>query len=99
MVTFFAPKDRVKMVGLQDLDVRCIGTQAVFGDDELKVRVVLTQRGNKPFGGMAFAIIFARAVLLHDTNVYAKATGRLRWLLGFVALRELLDLRSHRLCA
>ena len=53
-------------MGLQGLDMRCIGTQAVFSDDEFEVGVVLTQLGNKPLGGIAFAIIFARAVLLHD---------------------------------
>ena len=48
---------------MQSLDVRSIGTQTVFGDDELEVRVVLAQFNDKPFGSMAFAIIFARAVM------------------------------------
>ncbi len=43
-----------------------IGTQAVFGDDEFEVGIVVTQLGYEPFGGHAFASIFARAVLLHD---------------------------------
>ena len=46
--------------------MRGIGTQAIFGDDELQVWVVLTQHGNEPFGGMAFAIIFGRTVRFHN---------------------------------
>src|SRR5258705_3691864 len=41
-------------------------TQAVFGDDALEVRVVLAQFDDKPFGGIAFAIIFVRPVVLPD---------------------------------
>jgi hypothetical protein len=39
MIAFFDPKDRVQSVGVQGLDVRSIGTQAIFGDDELEVGV------------------------------------------------------------
>ena len=46
--------------------MRSIGTQAIFGDDKFQVRVVLTQLGNEPFGGMAFAIMFVRAILCHE---------------------------------
>ena len=28
--------------------------------------MVLTQLGNEPFGGIAFAIIFGRAILFHE---------------------------------
>jgi len=34
--------------------------------NELEVGVIVPQLGNKSLGGIAFAIIFARAVLLHD---------------------------------
>ena len=42
VIAFFDTQDIVKPVVLQDLDMRCIGTQAVFGDNEFQVRVVLT---------------------------------------------------------
>ena len=66
MVAFFDPKNIVQPVVVQGLDMRGIGTQAVFGDNELEVRVVLAQLRNKPFGGIAFAIIFLRSILFHD---------------------------------
>src|SRR4030095_6707436 len=56
MIAFFDPKDIAQIVMLQRLDVRRIGTQAVFGDDELEVRVVLAQFDDQPFGGIAFTI-------------------------------------------
>jgi hypothetical protein len=58
MIAFFDPEDIVEIVGVQGLDVRGIGTQAVFGDDELKVRVVVAQLGNKALGGIPFTIIW-----------------------------------------
>ena len=64
MIAFFDPEDIVQTVVVQGLDVRGIGTQTVFGDDELEVRVVLAQLGHKAFGGIAFTIIFGRAILL-----------------------------------
>ena len=66
MVAFFDPKDIVQSVVLQGLDVRSIGTQAVFGDDELEVRVVPAEFDDKPFGGMPFTIIFVRPIMLPD---------------------------------
>jgi hypothetical protein len=66
MIAFFDPKDIVQIVMLQRLDVRSIGTQAVFGDDELEVRVVLAQCDDKPFGSIAFAIIFVRPIVFPD---------------------------------
>jgi hypothetical protein len=60
MVAFFDTQNVVKIVVVQDLNMRSIGTQAVFGDDELEVGVILTQFGNEPFGGSALTIIFVR---------------------------------------
>ena len=51
---------------MQRLDVGGIGTQTVFGDDELEMRVILTQLGHEAFGGIAFTIIFLRAILFHN---------------------------------
>ena len=51
-------KNVVTISIVQGLDVEwgcetlgSIGTQRVFGDDELEMRVILTQRGNEAFGG------------------------------------------------
>ena len=43
MIAFFDSKDRVQSVVVQGLDVRSIGTQAVFGADALEVGVVLAE--------------------------------------------------------
>ena len=66
MIAVFHAENIVQTVGMQRLDVGGIGTQTVFGHDELEVGVVLTQLGNEAFGGVAFTIIFARAVLFDD---------------------------------
>src|SRR2546430_10342242 len=51
-IAFFDPEDIVTTVIVQGLDVRGIGTQAIFGDDEFEMRVILAQRGNEAFGGI-----------------------------------------------
>src|SRR4029453_12383962 len=66
VIAFFDPKDIMQIVMLQCLDVRRIGTQAVFSDDELEVRVVLAQFDDKPFGGITFTIIFVRSIVFPD---------------------------------
>jgi hypothetical protein len=66
MIAFFDTKKRVETMRLQRLDVRGIGTAAVFGDDALEVRIVLAQFGNEPFRGIAFTIIFVRTILPHN---------------------------------
>ena len=66
LVAFFDPQNGVKIVVLQDLKMRSIGTQAVFADDDLEVGVILTQFGNEPFGGRALTIICVCSILLPD---------------------------------
>ena len=66
MIAFFDPEEIVQSMVVQGLDMRGIGTQTVFGDDELEVRVVLAQLGHKAFGGIPFTIILGRAIVLHD---------------------------------
>ncbi len=46
--------------------MRGIGTQAVLGDNQFEMRVILTQLGDKALRGVAFAIIFGRAILLDN---------------------------------
>ena len=66
LIAFFDPKDIVPIVMLPRLAVRRMGTQAVVGDDALEVRVVLAQCDDKPFGSIAFAIIFVRPIVFPD---------------------------------
>jgi hypothetical protein len=66
LLAFFDPTARVQIVMLPRRDVRSIGTQAVFGDDALEVRVVLAPCDDKPFGSMAFAIMFVRPSVFPD---------------------------------
>jgi len=42
----------------QRANVRGIGTQTVFGDDELERRVILAQLGEEALGGIAFTVVF-----------------------------------------
>ena len=64
MVPGFDPEDIVEIVIVQGRNVRGIGTQGVFGDNELEMRVILAQLGDEAFGSMAFAIIFLRSFFL-----------------------------------
>ena len=66
MITFFDTQDIVQSVVLQGLNMRGIGTQAVFGDDQLEVGVVLAQFGDQALGGIAFAIILLRSITVHN---------------------------------
>jgi hypothetical protein len=66
MISCFDSEDIMTAIIVQGLDVRGIGTQGVFGDNELEMRVILAQLGDEAFGGIALAIVFRRAVLLHN---------------------------------
>ena len=66
MIAFFDAEKIAETIGVEGLDMRGIGTQAVFGDDELEVRMVLAQLGNKALGSIAFTIIFVRPIVLHN---------------------------------
>jgi hypothetical protein len=50
----------------QRAKVGSIGTQAVFGDDELEMRVILAQFGEEALGRVSFTVVFLAAVLLDD---------------------------------
>ncbi len=64
MIAFLDTQDVVQTVGVEGRDMGGIGTQTVFGDDELQVGMVLAQLGHKPFGGIAFTIIFVCPIVL-----------------------------------
>ncbi len=66
VIAFFAPADVVTPIIVKGLDVGGIGTEAVFGDNDLEVRVVLASLGHEAFGSMAFPIICACAIVFHD---------------------------------
>jgi hypothetical protein len=66
MSPFLDPKHIVQMGRLQGLNVRGLGTQALFLHDQFEGRMVLAQPGNEAFRGLAFAIIFLRTSLLHN---------------------------------
>ena len=66
MIACVDAEDRMTAIIVQGLDVRGIGTQSVFGDDAREMRVILAQPGDAAFGGIALAIVFRRAVLLHN---------------------------------
>ena len=50
------------IISVQGLDMRGIGTQSVFGNDELEMRVVLAQLDNEAFGCVALTIVFVGAL-------------------------------------
>jgi hypothetical protein len=66
MIAFFDAENRVKPMILQGLNMRGVGTQALFGDNTLEVRMVLTQLGNEALGGLPFTIIVVRPIVLHN---------------------------------
>jgi hypothetical protein len=47
-------------------NVRGIGTQTIFGDNQLEMRVILAQLGEEALGGIAFTVVFLLAILLDD---------------------------------
>jgi hypothetical protein len=66
MVAFLDPQKVMHLVVLQYFDVRGIGTEAVFGDDQLEVRMILPQLGDQALGGTPFTVILGRAILLDN---------------------------------
>src|SRR6266705_5372573 len=66
MIAFFDAEDIVTTSIVQGLDMGSIGTQTVFGDDELEMGVILAQLGNEALGGIALTIVFRRTTLLHN---------------------------------
>jgi hypothetical protein len=76
VVSFFDPSNVLQVVVLQRLDVGGIRTEALFGDDHLEMRVILTKLGDEALGRVALAIIFLRAVLFdhrlgHEGNDFS----------------------------
>lgn len=76
MIPLFNTQNIMDIVIVQHLDMGSVGTQAVFGDDQLKMGVVLAQFRDEALGGIALTIVFLGAVLLdnrlgHERNDFA----------------------------
>src|SRR3984893_9426930 len=77
MIPFFDPQDIAEVVVVQSHDMWSIGTEAVFSNDELEVGMILPQFAHKAFGGIAFAIIFVRAIAVHNRLGHERNDGPL----------------------
>jgi len=77
MLTLFHPQDRPEVVGMEGLERRSIGTEAVFRDDELERGMSLPQLGHKAFGGIAFAVIFGHAIAVRNRFRHERNGGPL----------------------
>ena len=66
VIAFFDSKDIVTPVIVEGLDVGGVGTQTVFGDNELEMGVILAQLDNEALGGIALTVIFLRAILFDN---------------------------------
>ena len=51
---------------MQGFDVRGIGTEPIFGDDEPQMRVTVAQCGDEACGGIALTIIFRAPIVCDD---------------------------------
>jgi len=65
VIPFFASADSVAIVVLKGFTRWGMGTAAVFRDEKREVGMSLAPCGHQAFGGMAFAIIVVRAIVLH----------------------------------
>jgi hypothetical protein len=61
MIAFFDSEKIVQPMIVRGFKMRGSGTQAIFGDNALEVRMVPTQLGHEAFGGMPFTIILKSA--------------------------------------
>jgi hypothetical protein len=68
MIPLFDTENVVTPVVVQGLDVGGIGTQGVFGDDKLEMRMILAQLGDEAFGSIALAIKWLRVLPMPLTS-------------------------------
>jgi hypothetical protein len=66
MVALLGAEDEFEIKRLQVADVRSVGGQAVFDDDQLQVRMRAAQIAQQALGGVALAIVLLRPVGLED---------------------------------
>src|SRR5262249_5594389 len=77
MIPLFDTQDVVQTLRVQHLNVGSIGTQTVFGDNELEVGMILAQLGYKALGGIAFAIILVCSITVHNGLRHERNDGPL----------------------
>ncbi len=80
MLTLFPPKDRGQRGGLEGLDGRRMGTQAVVRDEALAGRGGVAQLSHKALGGLPFASIFGGAIAVHHRLGHERHDGPLVWM-------------------
>src|SRR5262249_30780237 len=80
MIAFLDPQDVVQTVGMEGGDRWGIGTQTVFGDNALEVRVILAQLGYEALSGMPFTIIFPHAIVLQNRFGHQRNHGTHVWM-------------------
>ena len=66
MVALLGAEDELEIQRLQMADVRGVGGECVFDDDQLQVRMRAAHSGEQALGGVALAIVFLRPVGLED---------------------------------
>jgi len=66
LIALFDPKDIMTTMIMEGLDVGSIRTQAIFGDDKLEMRVVLTELGTEALGGLTLTIILLCTILCNN---------------------------------
>ena len=66
MIALFDSEDRVKAGVMQGFNVWRIGTEPIFGDDTLQMRVILASLRDEAFGGMALTIVFLSTILFDN---------------------------------
>ncbi len=66
VITGFHRKDEAAVEALEGFDVGSVGTEGVFGHDELDMGVVASQVLDTTAGGVAFAVVFGGAVFSSD---------------------------------
>ncbi len=66
VVARLGAEDEAQIQPLQMADVRTIGGQRVFDDDQLEMGVLAVQRAQQAFGGVALAVVLARPIGLED---------------------------------
>src|SRR5215471_1176109 len=77
MIACFDAKNIAETIGVEGLDMRGIGTQTVFSDDELEVGMSLAQLGHKAFGSIPFAIILVRPIAIDNRLRHERNDGPL----------------------
>jgi len=69
VIVLLGAEDEAQIECLQLADVRGIGGEAVFDDDRLQMRMRAAQVRQQALGGVALAVVLARAVSLGARSI------------------------------